>query len=164
MQTYSRSLQIKVLGSIVYAYIQIKGEKSWVIKEKKTYFLFVSDKTKTYKMYNINPITKKMLASRDAIFDEENFWPQQSNSDAIHVIPTDLGGEKDATTTQPQQAVVSTPTEKSAHKSHQHNFYSKQQCSATRKSTWQHMIQKATKMDVRLLRCNCLVMMIQMIS
>lgn len=75
MQTYSRSLQIKVLGSIVYAYIQIKGEKSWVIKEKKTYFLFVSDKTKTYKMYNINPITKKMLASRDAIFDEENFWP-----------------------------------------------------------------------------------------
>ena len=39
---------------------------------KKYVFLGVSEVSKAYKLYN--PLTKKIMTSRDVVFDEENTW------------------------------------------------------------------------------------------
>jgi len=41
-------------------------------KGEKCIFLGVSEQSKAYKLYN--PITKKIIISRDVIFDEGQFW------------------------------------------------------------------------------------------
>jgi len=43
-----------------------------MIKEKNAFFLGVSDQSKAYKLYN--PNTKKIVSSRDVVFNEEVFW------------------------------------------------------------------------------------------
>ena len=43
-----------------------------MIKGEKCVFLNVSETSKAYKLFN--PLTKKIVTSRDVIFDEENTW------------------------------------------------------------------------------------------
>lgn len=43
----------------------------------KCIFLGVSDQSKAYKLYNSK--TKKIIISRDVIFDEQNFWAENKS-------------------------------------------------------------------------------------
>ena len=62
----------RVFGCI--AYVHIPDEKRRKLNDKgvKCIFLGVSDHSKSYKLYD--PIIKKIVISRDVIFDEEKTW------------------------------------------------------------------------------------------
>jgi len=80
----------KTFGSI--AYLHIPNEKKNKLDEKgeKCVFLSVSDCSKAYKLYN--PNTKKIIISRDVIFDQENFWQWHVHS-VDNNIPADFDEE-----------------------------------------------------------------------
>lgn len=60
-------------------------------KGEKCIFLSVSKHSKTYKLYNL--VTKKIVISRDVIFDEERFWFwDENNSDHLQA---DFDGENE---------------------------------------------------------------------
>ena len=52
-------------------------------KGEKCIFLGVSEQSKAYKLYN--PITKKIVISRDVIFDEGQFWICDKDSVQQHI-------------------------------------------------------------------------------
>ena len=58
----------RIFGCIVYSHILDQKRKKLDDKGKKWIFLGVSDQSKAYKLYN--PKTKKILVSRDVVFDE----------------------------------------------------------------------------------------------
>ena len=62
----------KIFGCIAYAHIPNVKRKKLENKGEKCIFLGVSDHSKAYKLYN--PKTKKIIVSRDVIFDEDQFW------------------------------------------------------------------------------------------
>ncbi|KAF7150792.1 hypothetical protein RHSIM_Rhsim02G0093400 [Rhododendron simsii] len=72
-------------------------------KGEKCIFLGVSDQSKAYKLYN--PITKKILISRDVIFDEAQTWPWNTNV-VGEQIPTSFDGENDDEANQSKQRLV----------------------------------------------------------
>lgn len=61
-----------VFGCIAYAHIEDQKRKKLDSKGEKCIFLGVSDASKAYKLYN--PSTKKIVISRDVVFDEEAIW------------------------------------------------------------------------------------------
>ncbi|XP_071917233.1 uncharacterized protein [Coffea arabica] len=98
----------KFFGCIVYAHVPEQKRTKLDNKGEKYIFLGVSDQSKAYKLYN--PITKKIITSRDVIFDEENFWPWSSNI-IKQQIPADFDGVDEENRQQlteqiPQQAAV----------------------------------------------------------
>ena len=62
----------RIFGCIAYAHILDKKRSKLDDKGEKCIFLGVSDQSKAYKLYN--PTTKKIIISRDVVFDEERFW------------------------------------------------------------------------------------------
>ncbi|KAL0356380.1 UNVERIFIED_CONTAM: Retrovirus-related Pol polyprotein from transposon TNT 1-94 [Sesamum radiatum] len=62
----------KIFGCIAYAHIPDEKRKKLDEKAEKCVFLGVSETSKAYKL--LNPLTKKIVISRDVIFDEENTW------------------------------------------------------------------------------------------
>ncbi|KAL5787638.1 hypothetical protein ACOSP7_004587 [Xanthoceras sorbifolium] len=60
------------LISMAYAYIPNEKRKKLNDEGVKCIFLGVSEESKAYRLYN--PVTKKILISRDVIFDEEQAW------------------------------------------------------------------------------------------
>jgi hypothetical protein len=62
----------RIFGCIAYAHIPDVKRKKLDEKAEKCIFLGVSDVSKAYKLYN--PLTKKIVTSRDVIFDEESTW------------------------------------------------------------------------------------------
>jgi len=71
----------KIFGCIAYAHIPNEKRKKLDDKAEKCVFVGVSETLKAYKLFN--PLTKKIVTSRDVIFDEDNTWDwkeQQPNS------------------------------------------------------------------------------------
>lgn len=62
----------KIFGCIAYAHAPDELRRKLDNKGDKCIFLGVSDCSKTYKL--CNPSTKKIIISRDVVFDEESFW------------------------------------------------------------------------------------------
>lgn len=62
----------KVFGCIVYAHAPDEKRKKLDDKSEKCVFLGVSESSKAYKLYN--PVTKKIVASRDVIFYQGRMW------------------------------------------------------------------------------------------
>ncbi|XP_059627119.1 uncharacterized protein LOC132269916 [Cornus florida] len=62
------------LEAVNWTYAHIPDEKRKKLDDKgeKCIFLSVSEHSKAYKLYN--PITKKIVISRDVVFDEERTW------------------------------------------------------------------------------------------
>ena len=79
----------KIFGCIAYAHVPEQKRTKLDNKGEKCIFLGVSDQSKAYKLYN--PITKKIVISRDVIFDEKIFWPWSSNI-IKQQIPADFDG------------------------------------------------------------------------
>ena len=62
----------KIFSCIAYAHVPDKKMKKLDDKGEKCVFLGVSEASKAYKLFN--PLTKKIVTSRDVIFDEESTW------------------------------------------------------------------------------------------
>ena len=62
----------RIFGCIAYAHIPDQKRKKLDDKAEKCVFFGVSDASKAYKLFN--PLTKKVVTSRDVVFDEENTW------------------------------------------------------------------------------------------
>lgn len=81
----------RIFGCIAYAHIPDATRKKLDDKGQKCILLGVSDESKAYKLFN--PITKKIVISRDVIFDEEATW-NWSDDDLPQQIPTNFEDEK----------------------------------------------------------------------
>jgi len=62
----------KIFGSIAYAHVPEAKRKKLDDRGEKCVFLGVSEASKAYKLFN--PLTKKVVTSRDVVFDEERTW------------------------------------------------------------------------------------------
>lgn len=60
----------KIFGCIAYAHVLDEKRKKLSHKGEKCVFLGVSEVSKAYKLFN--PLTKKIVTSRDVIFDEQS--------------------------------------------------------------------------------------------
>lgn len=63
---------LRIFGCIAYAHIPDEKRKKLDDKGEKCIFLGVNDHSKAYKLYN--PVTKKIVISRDVVFDEGKTW------------------------------------------------------------------------------------------
>ena len=59
-----------IFGWIAYAHVPDEKRRKLHDKGKKFVFFGISDASKAYKLFN--PLTKKIVTSRDVIFDEES--------------------------------------------------------------------------------------------
>ncbi|KAL5784111.1 hypothetical protein ACOSQ2_006503 [Xanthoceras sorbifolium] len=93
------------LGAIVYAHIADEKRKKLDDKDEKCIFLGVSYQSKAYKLYN--PITKKIVISRDVVFDEERTWSWNINT-VEQCIPTTFDSDGGEIIQQPLHHLVPT--------------------------------------------------------
>ncbi|KAK2989971.1 hypothetical protein RJ640_004134 [Escallonia rubra] len=62
----------RIFGCIAYAHVPDAKRKKLDDKSEKCVFLGVSEVSKAYKLFN--PLTKKIVTSRDVVFEEESTW------------------------------------------------------------------------------------------
>ena len=62
----------RIFCCINYAHVPAEKRKKLDDKDEKCVFLGISEAFKAYKL--LNPLTKKILTSRDVIFDEDSTW------------------------------------------------------------------------------------------
>ena len=63
---------LKFFGCIAYAHIPDEKRKKLDDKAEKCVFVGVNETSKVSKLFN--PLTKKIVTSRDVIFYEDNTW------------------------------------------------------------------------------------------
>jgi hypothetical protein len=68
---------LRTFGCIVYAHIPSELRKKLDDKNEKCIFTRYSETSKAYRLYN--PITKKLILSRDVRFLENQFWNDSEN-------------------------------------------------------------------------------------
>lgn len=83
----------RIFGCIAYAHIPDEKRKKLDDKGEKCIFLGVSSHSKAFKLYN--PYTKKIVISRDVVFDERKFWNWSANKLDRQQVLVDLGDEVD---------------------------------------------------------------------
>ena len=74
---------LRVFGCIAYAKIPEARRTKLDDKGEKCIFLGYGDRTMGYKLYN--PITKKVIMTRDVIFEEEDMWDWKEKISATEV-------------------------------------------------------------------------------
>ena len=94
----------RIFGCIAYAHVPDEKRKKLDDKSEKCIFLGVSEASKAYKL--LNPLTKKIVISRDVIFDEENTWNWSMQQSTPIVFDTGA----DETAAMPESAENSAPT------------------------------------------------------
>ncbi|GKV53012.1 hypothetical protein SLEP1_g59562 [Rubroshorea leprosula] len=62
----------RIFGCIAYAHVPDQKRSKLDDKGEKCIFLGVSDQSKAYRLYN--PLTKKVIISRDVVLDEASTW------------------------------------------------------------------------------------------
>ncbi|GKV07537.1 hypothetical protein SLEP1_g19297 [Rubroshorea leprosula] len=83
----------RIFGCIAYAHVPDQKRSKLDDKGEKCIFLGVSDQSKAYKLYN--PLTKKVIISRDVVFDEASTWSWTEKSG--QQIPVDFENGEDLT-------------------------------------------------------------------
>ncbi|GLT50492.1 hypothetical protein SLA2020_239750 [Shorea laevis] len=83
----------RIFGCIAYAHVPDQKRSKLDDKGENCIFLSVSDQSKAYKLYN--PITKKVIISRDVVFDEASTWSWTEKSGGQ--IPADFENGEDLT-------------------------------------------------------------------
>ncbi|KAK4258396.1 hypothetical protein QN277_007851 [Acacia crassicarpa] len=63
---------LRIFGCIAYAHIPDQKRKKLDDKGEKCIFIGYEQRSKAYRLYN--PLTKKVVISRDVEFDEANYW------------------------------------------------------------------------------------------
>lgn len=62
----------RILGCITYTHVLDEKRSKLDNKGTKCVFLGISEESKAYRLYNL--VTKKIIISRDVIFDEDSNW------------------------------------------------------------------------------------------
>ncbi|GKV28744.1 hypothetical protein SLEP1_g37756 [Rubroshorea leprosula] len=83
---------LRIFGCVAYAHVPDQKRKKLDNKGEKCIFLGVGNQSKAYKLYN--PSTKKIVISRDVVFDEEQIWPGSENG-TTKCISADFDGGDD---------------------------------------------------------------------
>ncbi|GMJ12505.1 hypothetical protein HRI_004919700 [Hibiscus trionum] len=80
-----------VFRCVAYSHVPDQKRTKLDDKAEKCVFLGISNESKAYKLYN--HITKKVIISRDVIFDEHTFcpWGEKENNQQLKRIPADFG-------------------------------------------------------------------------
>ncbi|KAJ0785458.1 putative RNA-directed DNA polymerase [Helianthus annuus] len=78
---------LKVFGSLAYAHVPKQFRGKLDEKTEKTIFVGYSEQSKGYKLYN--PLTKKMIISRDVVFDESKQWVINTENAEVPFIISD---------------------------------------------------------------------------
>lgn len=91
----------KIFGCVGYAHVPSQKHIKLDDKGQKCVFLGVSEGTKAYKLFD--PTTKKVIISRDVVFDEEQGWnwgmtSEEEASDVLGIEEEELSGEIQAET------------------------------------------------------------------
>ena len=89
----------RIFGCIAYAHVPDEKRKKLEDKSLKCVFLGVSETSKAYKLYD--PLTKKVVISRDVIFDEKKTWTWEEKITVNQQIPVDLEEEQTEAPIQP---------------------------------------------------------------
>jgi len=79
---------LQVFGCVAYAKIPNARRTKLDDKSEKCIFVGYCDKRMGYKLYN--PITKKVIMSRDVIFKEDKTWQWNDDQEAVKWISIDL--------------------------------------------------------------------------
>jgi len=79
---------LRVFGCVAYAKIPDARRTKLDDKSEKCIFVGYSERKMGYKLYN--PITKKVIMSRDVIFEEDKTWQWKDDQEAVKWISTDL--------------------------------------------------------------------------
>jgi len=79
---------LRVFGCVAYAKIADARRTKLDDKSEKCIFVGYGDRRMGYKLYN--PITKKIIMSRDVIFEEDKTWQWNDDQEAVKWISTDL--------------------------------------------------------------------------
>ena len=76
---------MRVFGSI--AYVHVPDERREKLDDKSERFIFIGydSSSKGYKLYN--PNNKKMVVSRDVVFDEEGQWNFETHEKEYNLFP-----------------------------------------------------------------------------
>ena len=82
----------KIFGCIAYAHVLDEKRKKLDDKGEKCVFLGVSEASKAYKLFN--PLTKKIMTSRDVIFDEESTWNWNGQQPTQVIFDNDVEEER----------------------------------------------------------------------
>lgn len=84
----------KIFGCLAYAHVPDDKRSKLDDKAIKCIFLGVSEESKGHRLYN--PLTEKLIISRDVVFDEENSWCWSSTMDKS--VPFEFDTNEEDTT------------------------------------------------------------------
>jgi hypothetical protein len=76
----------KVFGCVAYAHVPKEMRRKLDDRSEKCIFVGYSEQSKAYRLYN--PITKKLIVSRDVKFQEDKSWDNQTNEIIVDHIPS----------------------------------------------------------------------------
>jgi len=79
---------LRVFGCVAYAKIPDARRTKLDDKSEKCIFVGYGERKMGYKLYNL--ITKKVIMSRDVIFEEDKTWQWKDDQEAVKWISTDL--------------------------------------------------------------------------
>jgi hypothetical protein len=82
----------RVFGCLAYAHVPDNHRKKLDSKSIKCVHLGLSEESKAYKLYD--PIEKKIIISRDVVFDESNGW-DWDNKDKRKTVSTNIENVSD---------------------------------------------------------------------
>lgn len=85
---------LRVFGCIAYSHISDEKRGKLDDKSEKCIFVGYSENSKAYRLYN--PISKKVIISRDVKFDEAKLWQWNAPNEDQNPLHVDMDGKKDA--------------------------------------------------------------------
>jgi hypothetical protein len=75
----------KVFCCVAYAHVLEEPRRNVDDRSEKCIFVGYNEQSKSYRMYN--PITKKLIVSRDVKFQEDKSWDNQTSEILVEHIP-----------------------------------------------------------------------------
>ena len=83
----------KIFGCVAHVHIPDQRRGKLDDKSKRCVFLGVSDESKAWRLYH--PISKKIIVSKDVVFEEEKCWNWQKSNEETKDEVLDWGDEKE---------------------------------------------------------------------
>ncbi|KAJ6902219.1 Retrovirus-related Pol polyprotein from transposon TNT 1-94 [Populus alba x Populus x berolinensis] len=112
---------LRVFGCVAYAKIPDARRRKLDDKSEQCIFVGYGERRMGYRLYN--PITKKVITSRDVIFEEDKSWAWNGDQEAVRWINTDLilEGEEVQTVLVEEPIVPAAEPQSPAHSFHVFN-------------------------------------------
>jgi len=108
---------LRIFGCVAYSQVPKSKRKKLDDRGEKCIFLRYSEESKAYKIYN--PLTKKLVVSRDIIFDEERVWSwsdeEKAKEQQLVEEPKELSTEALQSTPPSSQPTTLSPVHRTLH-------------------------------------------------